>query len=185
MDIKEKVSIIEESCKRLVKKDKLELNKIIDSEIEKRIKDEIKSYQEKEEFAYNKKIEKMEKDFNKQIYSLEMDCKKEILNQKSLIQKDLKKDVVQLMKKFTESEEYKNFLITKIDEVIQKNPNTENSILGIVNKDNERFAGTIIEKYNITLKIIDDKYIGGCILEDSIQGIYIDNTISNSIDENL
>ena len=45
MDIKEKVSIIEESCKRLVKKDKLELNKIIDSEIEKRIKDEIKSYQ--------------------------------------------------------------------------------------------------------------------------------------------
>ena len=185
MDIKEKVNIIEESCKRLLKKDLAELNKNIECEIEKRIKDEIKEYQEKEEFAYNKKIEKMEKDFNKQLYSLEMECKKEILNQKSLIQKDLKKDIIQLMRKFTDTEDYKNFLMTRIDEVIKKNPNIENSILGIVSKDNEKFADKIIQKYHIELKNIDDKYIGGCILEDSVQGIYIDNTISNSIDENL
>lgn len=185
MDVNEKVGIIKESCERLLKKDTTELNKMIDSEIEKRIEDELKEYQEKEEFSYNKKIEKMEKDYNKQIYSLEMDCKKEILNQKSLIQKDLKKDIIQLMKKFTESSDYENFLMTKINEVIQKNPNNESSILGIVRKDNEKFADKIIQKYQINLKIIDDKYIGGCILEDSIQGIYIDNTISNSIDENL
>ena len=92
MEIEEKINIIEESCKRLVKNEIAELNKDIDMEIERRIIDELTEYQEKEEFAYNKKIEKMEKDYNKKIYSLEMECKKELLNQKNLIQKDLKKE---------------------------------------------------------------------------------------------
>lgn len=185
MEIKEKINIIEDSCKRLLKKDLVELNNNIDNEIEKRIKDELNEYQEKEEFAYNKKLEKIEKDFNKQIFNLEMNCKKEILFQKGKNQKDLKKEVIILMKEFVASNEYEEFLMLKIDEVIQKNKNTTNSTLGIIEKDMQRFSDKIIKKYNIELKTIDDKYIGGCILEDNTQGIYIDNTINNGIEENL
>lgn len=185
MEMKEKINIIEDSCKRLLRKDLVELNSNIDNEIEKRIKDELNEYQEKEEFTYNKKLEKMEKDFNKQIFNLEMNCKKEMLYQKKQIQKDLKKEVIILMKDFVVSNEYEEFLMLKIEEAIQKNNNTTNSILGIIEKDIQRFSDKIIQKYNIKLKTIDDKYIGGCILEDNTQGIYIDNTISNCIEENL
>lgn len=185
MEIKDKINIIEQSCKRLLKNESTELNKKIDYEIEKQIKDEIVEYQKKEEFNYNKKLEKMEKDYNKQIYSLEMDSKQEVLNQKKLIQKDLKKDVIQLMKVFVDSNEYESFLMSNIGEVVEKIANTDNSILSITKNDKKRFGNKILEKYHIKMNEIEDKYIGGCILEDSVEGIYIDNTIKNSIDERL
>ena len=185
MDIHEKVKVFEASCKKLLMSDVAELNKNINQEIEKQITDELQEYQQKEELAYNKKLEKLEKDYNKQIYSLEMDSKREILNQKKLIEKELKSEVKQILKDFTNTPEYEEFLFHKIDEVLQKVQNKENSILSIVNKDIPYFADKIKEKYNISVKNIDDKYIGGCILEDVVQGIYIDNTIENSICENL
>ena len=181
----DKINIIEQSCKKLLKNEATELNRKIDYEIEKQIKDEIIEYQEKEEFNYNKKMEKMEKDYNKQVYSLEMDSKREILNQKKLIQKDLKKDVMQIMKNFVNSNEYETFLMSKIEEVIEKIPDTKNAILSITKNDKNKFGKIILEKFHIRIEEIEDSYIGGCILEDSSEGIFIDNTIKNSIDERL
>lgn len=185
MDIKEKVKIFESSCQRLLRKEVSELNKTIDAEIEKQIKDELQEYQEREEFAYNKKIENLEKEYNKQIYSLEMDSKKEILNQKKIIQKDLKNEIIQLLKDFTKTQEYKSFLMSRIEETIQKLDNPTGSVLSLVPLDNEKYGDEIRSKYNVNIQIIDDKYIGGCILEDKVAGVYIDNTIQNSINEKI
>lgn len=185
MNIKEKEKIFEESCQRLLQKEVSELNKTIDLEIEKQIKDELQEYQKKEEVMYNKKIDKLEKDYNKQIYNYEMESRKEVLNTKKEIQKDIKKQVQNLLKDFSKTTEYEEFLFSRIDESIRQLPNLQNANLYLTNEDFMKFGNKIKSKYNIKLDIIDDKYIGGCILEDSIAGLYIDNTIQNSINEKL
>lgn len=185
MDIKEKMNIFEASCKELLRRDVMELNKNIDFEIEKQIKDELHEYQEKEELAYQKKLEKLEKEYNKQIYSLEMESKKEVLNQKKQIQKDLKKEVIQILKDFTKTLEYKSFLMNRIEETLQKLEDTNHSILRILKVDDEKYGDEIRQKYKLDIEIIEDKYIGGCILEDKVQGLYIDHTILNSINEKM
>ena len=185
MNNQEKIKIFQESCQRLLNREVAELSKKIDTEIEQQIKDELQEYQEKEEFAYQKKLEKLEKDYNKQIYSLEMESKKDVLNQKKLIHKDLNKEVIQILKDFTKAPEYESFLMKRIEESIQKLENTNHAILGIVKQDEERYGNKIREKYQIEIKIIDDKFIGGCLLEDEMAGLAIDDTIQNSIDEKL
>lgn len=183
MNIQEKIEVFQTSCKNLLQKEASGLNKAIDSEIEKQMKDELQEYQKKEEFVYSKKLEKMKKEYNKQMYSLEMENKKEILNQKKQIQKDLKKEVSQALKDFTKTPEYKAFLLSRIEEVIEKLENTENSVLRLLQEDYEKYGDEISQKYHVKIETIEDKYIGGCILEDKVQGIYLDHTIQNSMDE--
>lgn len=185
MKVEEKIKIFEESCKRLLHQEVSQLSKNIDTQINEQIKDELQEYEEKEELAYQKKLEKMEKEYNKQIYSLEMESKKEVLNQKKMIQKDLEKQVIEILKDFTKTPNYQAFLMSRINETIQKVKDTNHSVLGIVKQDEERYGSEIRSKYNIGLKVIEDKYIGGCILEDSVAGLSIDDTIRNSVDEKL
>lgn len=185
MNNQEKIKVFQESCQRLLNREVAELSKKIDTEIEQQIKDELQEYQEKEEFAYQKKLEKLEKDYNKQMYALEMECKKDVLNQKKNIQKELNKEVIQILKDFTKTPEYESFLMQRIAESMQKLENTNHAVLGLVKQDEERYGNRIRENYKIQIKIMEDKYIGGCILEDDIAGLSIDNTIQNSIDEKL
>lgn len=183
MNIQEKIDIFQMSCKNLLQKEVAELNKTIDSEMEKQMKDELQEYQKKEEFVYTKKLEKMEKEYNKQMYSLEMENKKEILNQKKQIQKDLKKEVTKGLKDFVKTPEYKDFLLGRIEEVLAKLENTEYSVLRLLQEDCEKYGEEIYQKYHIKMETIEEQYIGGCILEDTVQGIYVDHTIQNSVNE--
>lgn len=61
----------------------------------------------------------------------------------------------------------------------------EGTVIGLTSKDIEKYGVSIKEVYNISLKEIPIKYIGGCILENKIQGIFIDNTLLNSVNERL
>lgn len=49
----------------------------------------------------------------------------------------------------------------------------------------EKYQLNLTKKYNVKLKQIDDKYIGGCIIENEAQGVFIDNTLLNKIEEKL
>lgn len=57
--------------------------------------------------------------------------------------------------------------------------------IGLTKLDLEKYSDFLTQKYNLKLKEIDSKYIGGCILENEPQGIVIDNTLLNKIDEKL
>lgn len=57
--------------------------------------------------------------------------------------------------------------------------------VGLTKLDLEKYSDFLTQKYNLKLKEIDSKYIGGCILENGPQGIVIDNTLLNKIDEKL
>lgn len=183
MKIEEKMKIFEASCQKLLQKETMELNKNIDSEIEKQIKDELEEYEQKEELAYHKRLEKLEKDYNKQINAGQMESKKEILNAKKNWQKDLKKEVENRLKQYTNLPEYETFLFGRIEETLKKTETTQNCMLGITQQDYERFATKIQQKYQINLYTIANSYMGGCVLEDKQAGIYIDNTLQNSMEE--
>ena len=62
---------------------------------------------------------------------------------------------------------------------------TQGTFIGLTANDIERYGASIEKAYNISLKEIPMKYIGGCILENKIKGIYIDNTLLNSVNERL
>lgn len=62
---------------------------------------------------------------------------------------------------------------------------SEGTVIGLTSKDIEKYGVSIKEAYNISLEEIPIKYIGGCILENKIQGIFIDNTLLNSVNERL
>ena len=68
--------------------------------------------------------------------------------------------------------------LTKIDD-------KTDTYIGLTKSDIERYSEILTSKYNLRLKEIDSKYIGGCILENETQGIVIDNTLLNKIDEKL
>ncbi len=68
--------------------------------------------------------------------------------------------------------------LTKIDD-------KTDTYIGLTKSDIERYSEILTSKYNLRLKEIDSKYIGGCILENEPQGIVIDNTLLNKIDEKL
>ena len=68
--------------------------------------------------------------------------------------------------------------LTKIDD-------KTDTYIGLTKSDIVRYSEILTSKYNLRLKEIDSKYIGGCILENEPQGIVIDNTLLNKIDEKL
>ena len=86
---------------------------------------------------------------------------------------------------FVKTNEYETFLLKSIDEGLSKIEKENDTCIGITKLDFERYNELITNKYNIKIKEIEEKYIGGCILENTNQGIFIDNTLLNRIDEKL
>lgn len=68
---------------------------------------------------------------------------------------------------------------------ISKIDNMSGTYIGLTKDDIEKYKFMINEKYDVEIKEINSKYIGGCILENENQGIFIDNTLLNMIDERL
>lgn len=185
MDIVEKEKIFEDSLQKLLQREMLELEKNINSEIECQIKDELEEYQAKEELVYHKKMEKLDKEYHKQINQEEMESKKEILKEKKNIHKNLKKEIEKVLIDFVQTSEYEAFLMARIGQVLSKIPATNEAVLGITKQDYEKYQHQIQERFQVQIKVIENQYIGGCVLEDKQAGMYIDNTIQNSIHERL
>lgn len=53
--------------------------------------------------------------------------------------------------------------LTKIDDKTE-------TYIGLTKLDLEKYSDFLTQKYNLKLKEIDSKYIGGCILENGPQG---------------
>lgn len=185
MNIVEKEKVFEDSLQKLLQREMTELEKKINLEIESQIKDELEEYQTKEELVYHKKMEKLEKEYHKQINQLEMENKKEILEEKKNIHKNLKKEIEKIFVDFVQNSEYEAFLMARIEQVLSKIPDSEGAILGITKQDYEKYQHQIQERFQVQVNVIENQYIGGCVLEDKQAGMYIDNTIQNSIHERL
>lgn len=183
MDLEKKLKEFEESCLGIASKEAMELKKEIEQEIENQMKTELDEYNQRKEWNYNKTIEKLEKDYMKEVFKIQTDCKKEILNAKNEIYKDLKLEVINRIKEFTSKNEYKNFLLQLVKQSLEYTNSEDDIILGLTKSDLEKYKSDILNIRDVSLKEIDDKYIGGCIIESD--NIFIDNSLINNIEEKM
>lgn len=183
MDTSLKKEDLKESCKRLVDKEKQELEIKIKENMQEQIILEIQEYTEKQEAAYQKKCEKIEKDFYKQIYSYELDGKKKIIDTIKNQNQELIKEIEKCISQMLDTPQYEEFFENTLKETL-KRVNVENDIvIGLVNKDYNKYSKKIESSYGIKCKIIEDKFIGGLILEN--KNVIIDNTLKNAIEEKV
>lgn len=78
---------------------------------------------------------------------------------------------------------YEEFFFTTLNETLEKVNIDNDTIIGVIKKDYDRYSISIQTKYGLKCKIIDDKFIGGLILEN--KNILIDNTLKNAIEEKV
>ena len=185
MDINEKLIEFEKSVEKLSNNDFEKIEKKVEDEINQAILDELLEYEQKKQISFAKITQNIEKDYNKKVYNYEIECKKQIIEEEKKIVDNIKKDAIESLKKYTDSNDYLPFLIENIKNALQNITQKQGTTIGITKKDIEKNKNTINEKFGLELITIDDKYIGGCILENKIQGIYIDNTILNSVNQKL
>ena len=125
----------------------------------------------------------MEKEFYKQIYSYELEQKKKIIDTVKKQSLELIKEIENVICKMLDIKLYEEFFFNTLKETLEKVNIDNNTIIGVIKKDYDRYSENIEIKYNVKCKIIDDKFIGGLILEN--KNVLIDNTLKNAIEENV
>lgn len=78
---------------------------------------------------------------------------------------------------------YEEFFFTTLNETLEMVNIDNNTVIGVIKKDYDRYSISIQTKYSLKCKIIDDKFIGGLILEN--KNVLIDNTLKNAIEEKV
>ena len=68
---------------------------------------------------------------------------------------------------------------------MEKVETNKNTYIGLTKKDMDTYGELVYKNFSVELREISEKYIGGCIIESDEQGIFIDNTLLNSVDERL
>ena len=89
------------------------------------------------------------------------------------------------LEKFTNSNEYENYLINNIDITLKNIQNHENATIFITEKDYKKYGEFIKNKYNLNIETMDNDHIGGIIIVDKFSKISIDNTMKNAIEEKI
>lgn len=183
MNLEKKLKEFEESCLRLASIETESIKEEIQAEIEEQMKKELDEYTQKKEWGFNKTTEKLEKDYMKEIFNFQLECKKDILKAKQEIDGDLRNKVIDLLSEYTNGAEYENYLFNCIDNTIKNSKGSSNVVIGITQKDLEKYGANLKSKFSVEFNEINNCYIGGCILKSN--EIYIDNTLLNSLEEKM
>lgn len=176
----EKIDKIRKSCLETAKKELAVLREENETYANKKISEMIEEYQDILSIKYKNELNKLEREYNRNLFDYEMKENVSLNKIKSKLFDNIKSEVTADLKEFTDSKEYKNYLIKNIEETLKV---TEKGILYITEKDFKKYKDELERKFNIKIDKINDSNIGGCkIINNKIS---IDNTIKNSIEEKL
>ena len=185
MNMNDKLIEFAQSVEKLSNNDYKKIEKKVKDEINKSILDELLEYEQKKQINFEKIKKSIEKNYNKKVYNYEVECKKQIIEEEKKITNNIKADAIEFLKKYTDSNNYIYFLQENIRTALNNLEQIQGTTIGLTKKDIEKYESILNEKFGLNIIIIDEKYIGGCVLKNEIQGIYIDNTILNSVNEKL
>ena len=185
MNIEEKIIDFKNSVEELSNKDFLEIKKKVEDEINDSISQEIYKYEKKKQAAYEKNAQNMEKECNKKIYNYEIDCKKKIIAEEKKLREKIKERCISKLKEFVNQEHYKEYLINNINNTFYKIDDKNLVDIYLTKNDIEKYGDEIRIKYNSNTIEMPESYIGGCILANEAQGIFIDNTLLNILSDKM
>lgn len=183
MNIEEKLVDFKNSVEEMSNKDYLEIKKKVESEINDSISQEIDKYEKKKQAIYNKNSQNMEKDCNKKIYNYEIECKKKIIAEEKKLREKIKERCIVKLKEFVGKEQYKEYLINNINSTFYKIEDKNLVDIYLTKNDIEKYGEEIRISYNSRTIEMPDSYIGGCIVANETQGVFIDNTLMNMLNE--
>ncbi len=185
-NISQKLKKFEENCLQMAQIEAKTLEEKIEKEIDERISEEILEYQKDAKINLEKKFSKIQKEYNSKIYQMNNNAKISILARKKQLSEQLKKEIIQKITEFTNSEKYLNFLLNNIKEAILVIENTEkdNIKIGLTQRDINKYYKYIKEKFSGKIYSIDNNYIGGSICTNLSKNISADNTLKMLVEEN-
>ncbi len=181
-DIEKKLDNFEKSCYALASEQKNDLEEKFALKVKESIEEELKEYRQKLEKKKKNAFNRMEKEFNSNVWKLENDCKKRLIEKEEELDKQLFESLCEEMKQFTYKDEYLEFLINSITNAMNKIENKNEIIVYITKNDKDRFESEL-KRFSNNIEIIDDYYIGGCIIKNNNE--IIDNTILMNLKERI
>lgn len=183
MNLEEKLNEFSESLNMLSNKEYNEIEKKIELDVENSVEEEISEYKLKKKLSYDKFTQRIEKEYNKKVFNYELNCKKEIIDEEKRLKDTIRNEAIKGFYDFTKKSNYIDFLRKTVNEAISVIGDNSLCTIGITKKDLDAYEHELRLYYKINFIQIDNKYIGGCILENKEKGIYIDNTMLNIINE--
>lgn len=183
MNLDEKLIEFKESLDSISNKEYKEIEKKIEIDVKNSVEEELSIYKLKKKLSYDKYVQRVEKEYNKKVFNYELNCKKDIIQEEKRLKNDIKNEAIKRFYDFTKNPNYIEFLKKNINEAVSVIEFDDVRTIGITKRDFDLYKNDLREVYNVRFNQIDDKYIGGCIIENKEKAIYIDNTILNIINE--
>lgn len=186
IDIDKKIKEMEENCFELAKKDAKKIEYKVDKLSTEKLEQKVEDYKKELEIKYEKELKKINQEYNRKCFDLEKDEKQKINSFRNSLKNNIEISLEEEFKNFSNSNEYEEFLFKKIDKCLSSiKESKDKTSVGILEKDIYKYGEKIKNKYNFEIFKIDDFYIGGCILENKLEKILLDNTIKTSITEKM
>ena len=182
MDIEEKLKNFENACRVDARNKKNELETQINSKIQVAIQEQIEEYRQKQQNKKQKLLNKMEKQYNISLWELESEYKQKYSDEKNRIKTSLFEEIKADLIKYTDTEEYIEYLKRNIYKTAEKLRNKENITIYLTQKDKNKIQEQV-QNLGYRIQTMEDKYIGGCIAEDG--KMHINNTILENLKERI
>ncbi len=176
----EKIEKIKKSCVEIAKRELAVLKEENTSYANEKISKMIEDYQDVLSIKYANELNKIEREYNRNLFDYEMEGNVSLNKFKAKLFDNIKTEVIKNLKEFTDSKEYKKYLIKNIEKTLN---NIDKGIIYITEKDFKKFKDELEKLFNTKIDKIDDTNIGGCMVVNN--KISVDNTIKNNIEEKL
>lgn len=184
-EIDKKIDKIEKNCLDIAKREMNSMKNETDKICNEQVGLKVDRYKDELAKKYTNEINKIERELNRNIFDYEMEERVKIKNYKQSLINDIESNVTNNLLNFVDSDQYKDYLLKKIQSTIRKIGKSDSIKLYVIEKDYDRFYDEINSAFNISLEKISNDNIGGCMLEDKINRISIDNTIKTNIKEKV
>ena len=186
IDIDRKINKIEKSCLEMARQETKILEEENNAIINEKKAKLVNNYKDELAEKYLKDIENLKKEFNKNVYNYELQEIKKINELKNSLVIKIKQNTQNEIEEFVKSVAYKKFLENNIKQTLDRIDKEAECIVYVTENDFSKFGSKLVSKYkNATLDKISNSYIGGCIVLDVKNKISLDNTLKNSINEQI
>ena len=184
-EISRKLEKIKNNCINTAKQENAEL-KLENDKTEKELLEKmITEYELEVQKKFENEINKLNRDYNKNIFNYDMESRRKLTKFKDTLILYVHKILIERFVQFSGTEEYKEFLRNNVRQVLSKVNSNESCTIFITNKDMEKYGNDLKNEFGVEVQIIDDNYIGGCMLVNDSERVSIDNTLKNNISERM
>ena len=184
IDIDKKIDKIEKNCLEMARKELSNIKTENDEISEEKILEKVNIYKEELAQKYENELNKLEREFNRNIFDYEMNQKMQVSNLKKTIIQEKEEKIKLEFGQFTNTSEYKYYLLRNIERVLSKIKSKKCTIF-ITEKDYDKYYKDISMAFNNFVDKIDNDNIGGCVIIDAQNKVSIDNTLKNNIAEKV